>query len=340
MPAPLSTGIANRKGDNVHRHSISPTVQPSDLSRRRFLASTALLGGAAWFASHDLIAQDAGVVAMIRADAAKADIQVRRLRGNVSALMGSGGNVAVLTGAEGKLLIDAGIAVSRVRMAAALDTLSPDPIRHLVNTHWHFDHTDGNAWLHDAGASIVAHENTRKHLSVATRVEDWHTTFPAAPAGALPTTVFATHHAMHLNGESIVLQRYEPAHTDADIYVRFADADVLHVGDTWWNGLYPFIDYSTGGSIDGTIRAAEANVAAVSGTTLVVPGHGPIGGRAELIAFRDMLIAIRERVAALKRQGLSLKEVVAARPTASFDAKWGDFPMDGKAFAALVFAGV
>jgi glyoxylase-like metal-dependent hydrolase (beta-lactamase superfamily II) len=324
----------------VHQHSGVSAAGSSGVSRRGFLVSAGLSSAAAWFSPQDVFGQDRDVVAMIRADAGKSDITVQPLRRNISALIGSGGNVAVLTGPDGKLLVDAGIAVSRPRTTAALTKISDAPIRHLVNTHWHFDHTGGNEWLHAAGASITAHINTRKHLSVATRVEGWKTTFPAAPAGALPTTVFANDLVMHVNGETIVLQRYQPAHTDSDISVRFEEADVLHVGDTWWNGLYPFIDDSTGGSIDGTIRAADANVAAAGASTIVVPGHGPVGGKRELIEFRDMLVAIRDRVAALKKQGLSLDAAIAAKPTASYDAKWGDFPMNGSAFTALVYAGV
>ncbi|MEO7272110.1 MAG: MBL fold metallo-hydrolase [Vicinamibacterales bacterium] len=325
----------------MHRHQDRLIATgASHISRRRFLASAGLVSTAAWLSPRHLFGQDGNVVEMIRADAAKSGIAVQPLRRNISALIGSGGNVAVLTGPDGKLLVDAGIAVSRPRILTALAGISAEPIRHLINTHWHFDHVGGNDWLHTAGASITAHANTRKHLSVATRVEGWKTTFPAAPRGALPTTVFTDNCAMHVNGESIALQRYEPAHTDADISVRFEVADVLHVGDTWWNGLYPFIDYSTGGSIDGTIRAAEANIAAAGAATIVVPGHGPIGGRAGLIEFRDMLVAVRERVAALKNKGLSLEAAVAAKPTASYDARWGEFPMNGSKFTALVYAGV
>jgi glyoxylase-like metal-dependent hydrolase (beta-lactamase superfamily II) len=175
---------------------------------------------------------------------------------------------------------------------------------------------------------------------VATRVEAWDYTFPAVPKGALPETVFVTNHEMRRNDTLIVLRHYPPAHTDSDISVLFTEADVLHVGDTWWNGSYPFIDYSTGGSIDGSIRAAEANLAAVTPSTLVIPGHGPVGNRAELIEFRDMLVFIRERVAALKKQGLSLPETVAAKPTKNFDGKWGNFLTSPASFTALVYVGV
>src|SRR5262249_9133399 len=162
--------------------------------------------------------------------------------------------------------------------------------KHLINTHWHTDHTNGNAWLHSVGAAITAHENTRKHLSVATRVEGWSFTFPAAPAGALPAKVFKTSYEMRVNDTHIAMKYYGPAHTDSDISVYFTEADVFHAGDTWWNGVYPFIDYSTGGSIDGAIRAAEANLAAVDGMTIVIPGHGPVGEKSDLVEFRDMLV--------------------------------------------------
>ena len=130
---------------------------------------------------------------------------------------------------------------------------------------------------------------------------------------------------MQRNDTRIALKYYGPAHTDSDVWVHFTDADVVHVGDTWWNGVYPFIDYSTGGSIDGQIQAAEANLAAFTNKTIFIPGHGPVGGRSDLVEFRDMLVAIRENVAALKKQGRSLQETIAAKPTAAYDAKWGQF---------------
>ena len=197
---------------------------------------------------------------MVRA-AASAKITVQTLRRKISVVEGSGGNIAVLTGPDGKLLLDAGFAVSRQGISGALAAIGAQPIRHLFNTHWHADHSDGNEWLNASGAAITAHENTRKRMSVATRVEGWDWTFPAAPSGAIPSTVFQTNHSVHLNKTRLHLEYYEPAHTDSDVFVHFMDADVIHLGDTWWNGVYPFIDYSTGGSIDGQIQAAEKNVA-------------------------------------------------------------------------------
>ena len=276
----------------------------------------------------------------MRNAAGTAKITVRKLRGNVSVLEGSGGNIAVLTGSDGKLLVDAGMAGTRVGITEALAGLSNDPVKHLINTHWHFDHTDGNEWLHSVGAEITAHENTRKHLATTTRVEDWNFTFPPAPAGALPTKIIQDEQALQLNGSTVALKYYGPAHTDGDISVEFTDADVLHVGDTFWNGHYPFFDYSTGGSFDGTIRATEANLARVTDKTIVIPGHGPIGNKSQLVEFRDMLVTIREKVAGLKKEGKSRDEVVAAKPTANYDAKWGGFVINGEFFTRLVYKGV
>ena len=311
------------------------------LSRREFLKSAGFAAGMAWVRPQLLFGQNpgAGLVQEIRAAAATAKITVQPLRGNISVLIGSGGNIAVLPGRDGKLLIDAGIPGSRQGISGALSGISSDPIKHLVNTHWHFDHTDGNEWLHSAGATILAHENTRKHLSTRTRVEDWDFTFPPAPAGALPSEVFQTERTLHLNGMTLALLHYPPAHTDCDISAYFTEADVFHVGDTWWNGIYPFIDYSTGGSIDGMIRATESNLAKVTDKTTIIPGHGPVGNKSQLVEFRDMLTALRAKIAALKKQGKSLEEVIAAKPTSAYDAKWGAL-VPPALFAKLVYEGV
>jgi glyoxylase-like metal-dependent hydrolase (beta-lactamase superfamily II) len=294
----------------------------------------------AWLTPRQVFAASRHIVATIRAAAAKATITVHRLRGRVSVLEGSGGNVAVLVTPDGKLLVDAGIGVSQPVVEEALASLGDAPIRQLINTHWHFDHSDGNAWVNAAGASILAHENTRTRLSSAQHVEDWHTDFPAPPPGALPSDVFTTERTVDFGGTAIALKYYGPAHTDGDISATFGEADILHTGDTFWNGIYPFIDYSTGGSIDGSIRAVEENLAMARDSTIIIPGHGPIGNRAQLADYRDMLVGIRENVATLKRQGKSLDDIVAAKPTAAFDAKWGQFVIDPIFFTELVHEGV
>lgn len=308
-------------------------------SRRRFLTSVAMLGAGASLGPRWLYGQAReGVVDVFRRNAAAAAIGMERLRGGITVLSGSGGNIAVLAGGDGKVVVDAGVDTSRRQITEALAKTGAQPVTHVVNSHWHFDHTGGNDWLHAAGATVVAHENTRTHMSRTTRVEAWNHTFPPAPAAALPGVVVNARHELRVNAETVVLEPYGPCHTDSDLSIRFANADVLQTGDTWWNGQFPFIDYSTGGSIAGTIRAAEANIAAADAGTLVIPGHGPVGGRRELIRFRDMLVTVHDRVAALKRKGQSLAEVVATKPTRGYEP-WGGYTINADTFVALVYAG-
>ena len=315
-------------------------AQSLGISRRRFIVSAGFTAAALSLTPRQFFGAEQNLVAGARASGAKAKIATQALRGNVSALIGSGGNIAVLPGSDGKLIIDSGYLSSRPQIAEALDGISRDPVKHLVNTHWHFDHTDGNEWMHSAGATIMAHENTKKHLSTTTRVDDWDFTFPRSPAAAIPTEITGAEKTLHLNGATVALKYYGPAHTDGDISVYFTEADVLFTGDTWWNGLYPFIDYSTGGNINGMIKAAETNLGMVTDKTIVVPGHGPVGGKTEMIEYRDILASIRDRVAALKGEGKSLNEIVAAKPTAAHDAKWGTGFVNGEFFTKLVYKGV
>ena len=288
--------------------------------------------------SANVAVQAESAVERIRRAASTDPISVQRLRGNLSLITGAGGNVVLLDDADGALLVDS--AIDGRRVEATVGSLTAAPIRSVVNTHWHFDHTDGNEWLAAHGAAIIAQENTRHHLSRATRVDDYGETFPPSPAVALPRTVFADRHLLVIGNAAVALLHYDPGHTDSDISVRFANEDVLQVGDTWWNGIYPFIDYSTGGSIDGLIAAARWNLIAASRDTLVVPGHGPAGDRAGLKTYYDMLVAVREKVAEHKGRGLTLDEVVAAEPTAPFDAVWGNGLVGPEFFTRLVYRGV
>jgi glyoxylase-like metal-dependent hydrolase (beta-lactamase superfamily II) len=315
-------------------------IQPPRLSRRRFVACAGIMTVAASVSPRRVFAVSENIVATARKKAETATITSQTLRGNVHALIGSGGNIAVLTGSDGKVIIDSGYLTSRGKITEALAKISSDPIKHLINTHWHFDHTDGNEWMHADGATILAHENTRKHLATTTRVEAWDFTFPPLPAGALPNEVFDQEKTLRLNGATIALTYYGPSHTDGDVAAYFAEADILHCGDTWWNAHYPFIDYSTGGNINGMIKAAESNIAQVSDKTIIIPGHGKIAGKPELTEYRDLLVTIRDRVAAMKKEGKSEDEIVAAKVTKEYDGKWATGFITGDVFTKLVYAGL
>ncbi|UDL94740.1 MBL fold metallo-hydrolase [Lichenihabitans sp. PAMC28606] len=314
------------------------------LSRRGFCLcclSAPALATSRWLTPGEAYAEALGIVQRIKSAAVTTPIAIYRLRGDVAVLEGSGGNIAVLNGADGKVLIDTGIAVSRPQVATALATLGPEPVTHLINTHWHFDHANGNEWLCELGPTIMAQENTRKHLLTMQRVEDWSYDFQPLAAAALPTDVFADEHMLTLNKTTIALKHYGPAHTDSDIGVYFTEPDILHTGDTFWNGIYPFIDYSTGGSIDGSIRAAETNLSKTTDKTIIIPGHGsPVSNRSQLQAFHDMLVAARANVSALKKNGYSLDAIIAAKPTAASDTAWGTFVINPALFTRLVYEGL
>jgi glyoxylase-like metal-dependent hydrolase (beta-lactamase superfamily II) len=320
----------SRRRKSMQRHTFTPAGMTA-----LFFVAAMLLADALPISCYAL-----SPVIAINEEAKKANVQPQLVRGDVSVLEGSGGNITVLNRPAGKFLVDGGISYSKDTLVRALQTISSAPPLFVVNTHYHWDHTDGNAWLHDLGATIIAHPNTLKHLSTSTRVDDWEFTFPPAPSAGRPTDLVSKTKTMRFEGTTVRIAYYGPSHTDSDLSVYFVEPDVFATGDTWWNGYYPFIDNENGGSIDGMIRAAKENVERVTEKTLIVPGHGPIGGRAQLIEYRDMLINIRAKVAALKHQGKSRAEVVAAKPTAAYDAKWGGFVINPDFFTRLVFDGL
>jgi glyoxylase-like metal-dependent hydrolase (beta-lactamase superfamily II) len=321
---------------------ISP---PPAISRRHFLATSVVATAAACLNPRTLLAQQAAQQPpdpkdfLTRARAANASnkITATPLRRNITFLGGAGGNIAVLAAKEGKLLVDSGYASCQPQLTAALAAINSDPIQVLINTHWHFDHTDGNEWMHSAGATIWAHENTRYRMSTTQNIVAYKAVIPPAPICALPTILFNSYRTLSDQTNTLKLTHYEPAHTDTDVSVHFTEADILHCGDTFWNGFYPFIDYSSGGNINGMIGATEQNLATAGPDTIVIPGHGPLGNKAQLTEFRDMLVGARDNIAKLKKEGKSLDEIIAAKPTTAFDAKWGKKP---DAFIGYVYQGV
>jgi glyoxylase-like metal-dependent hydrolase (beta-lactamase superfamily II) len=314
----------HRDGLDMKRHSIAAIL---------FLGAALTLGSAP--ASADESPYD-----VINAEAARTSVPLTPVGRNLTVLSGSGGNITVLAGPGGLVMVDAGIALSREKIASRLRALSPAPVRYVINTHWHWDHTDGNEWLHAAGATLLASPSTIRHLGETIRVEEWRHTFTPTPEGARPTIAVSAPKTIDIDGETVLIRPYGPGHTDGDLSVYFTHADVLATGDSFWNGQYPFMDYAAGGGIDGMIQQATQNVVWTTSTTVVVPGHGPVGRSSDLIAYRDMLIDVRARVAALKAKGLTLREVIAARPTAAHDGKWGKSVVGPALFVELVYRGV
>jgi glyoxylase-like metal-dependent hydrolase (beta-lactamase superfamily II) len=273
-----------------------------------------------------------------RAAALKAPITTAKLYDNVYLLMnGVGGNMALQTGPDGNVLVDSSFSTAVAKIREAVAGVSKDAPDALINTHWHYDHTDGNEGLHAAGFTIFAHRNTRERMSTAQTISFFHLVMPPSPPSALPSITFDQSMQAWHNGDSLDLVHYDPAHTDTDIYIHFHNANVLHAGDTWFNGMYPFIDEATGGRIGGMIAAAEKSLAVADDNTKIIPGHGPLGSKADLKRSHDMLSAIRDKVAALKAAGASEQEAIAKKPTAEFDAAWAKGFITGDIFTGLVY---
>ncbi len=252
-------------------------------------------------------------------------------------LQGRGGNIGVSAGTDGVLLIDDQFAPLTGKITAAVSKLSDRPIRFVLNTHWHGDHTGGNENLGQAGAVIVAHDNVRQQMSVEHFFALGDRKIPPSPAGALPILTFTESVTFHLNGDEIHVTHVPTAHTDGDSLVHFRKANVLHLGDLFFNGMYPFIDVDSGGSIDGVIAAVGRALEIAGAETKIIPGHGPLSGRSELVVYRDMLVSVRNAIAPLVAEGRSLDEVLAARPSAGFDEAWGGGFIDPENMVKLVY---
>jgi cyclase len=271
-----------------------------------------------------------------RAQMGAAPIQQTPLGPNLVMLSGPGGNVVVLHGADGKVIVDSFVQPAWTKLKGVLDGFGAGPIALLIDTHWHFDHTDNNANLHAAGAKILAHANTKTRLGESHDLLGMH--FEPSPAEALPTQTFTRTWTQKFNGEELALEAFAPAHTDTDISVRYPKANVLHMGDVFFNGTYPFFDASTGGNISGMVAGATIGLGMADGRTKIVPGHGPLGDKAALTKYRDMLATIRDRVQKMKTAGRSLEEVQKAAPSAEFDADWGKGMFGPNDFIALVYS--
>jgi len=269
-------------------------------------------------------------------DFSKTEVKVVPVAGGVSMLVGEGGNIGVTTGKDGIFIIDDQFEPLLPKIRAALKTLGDGPVRFVVNTHFHGDHTGSNAKLREAGAVIIAQENVRKRLGMPRLDRETGKTIPPKPAEAWPLVTYANGVNLYLNGDELEVTHVARAHTDGDSIIRFKKANVVHMGDTFFNGGYPFIDVDSGGSIDGMIAAVDQLLATTDDKTKIIPGHGPLGNKADLQTYRNMLATTRDRVKALIAQGKTLDQIVSAKPTAQWDAKWAKEFMAPDVFVSFV----
>ena len=257
-------------------------------------------------------------------DYSKVEYRAEKLADNLQALFGAGGNIALLTGPDGALVVDSDLVELSAKLRGELALLSDKPVRFLVNTHFHFDHAGGNTTLGRSGTVIVAQDNVRKHLMTrqVVNVGVEIATEPTAREG-LPVVTFADGLRFHLDDEEVVVTHAPNAHTDSDAFVFFEKANVLHTGDVFMSLGYPFVDAGNGGSLDGVIAGQQKALALCNEATRVIPGHGKVVGKAELQAYHDMLVVVRKRIGDMVRKGRTLEQVQAAAPTKEYDERWG-----------------
>jgi len=276
-------------------------------------------------------------VAAMRAQFGGAPIVPQKLTDSITLLSGPGGNVVVLNGADGKLMGDTFVQPAWPHLKDELGKIGNAPVKTAIDTHWHFDHSDNNASLRAAGATLVAHANTKKRMSETHTLAVLNLTFAPSPAEALPQETFTQTRKITMNGETVSLVHVPPAHTDSDIYLHFEKGNVLQTGDVFFNGFYPYIDSGTGGSVSGMIAGAAKLLAVADNNTKIVPGHGPLGNKADLMKYHDMMTTVREHLQKLKSSGKTVQEAVAAKPLADLDAAWGKGLFNSDTFIQIVY---
>ncbi|HEY6833021.1 MAG TPA: MBL fold metallo-hydrolase [Pseudolabrys sp.] len=252
-------------------------------------------------------------------------------------LEGAGGNVTVAVGDDGIIMVDGQFAPMHDKLKAAIAAVSPQPVKFLINTHHHGDHTGGNAAFAAEGATVVGQINERNYLAAGTTSNTTMIKVPPVPEAALPTKTYTDATTLEVKGRTAALKHPANAHTGGDTFVYFADANVLSTGDTVTIGRYPNIDTLNGGNIKGMIAAADAYLALANDTTKIVPGHGPLASKAQLAEYRTMLTTARDRMAALIKDGKILDAVYTAKPFADLDAKWAPNEQAGKNFVRVVY---
>lgn len=313
------------------------------MSRRRSTAAAATARVPAILAAAAAAVGIGAAPACAQRDFSKVEIETQQVAEGIYMLKGAGGNIGVSTGDDGVLLVDDQFAPLTDKILAAVAKITDRPVRFVLNTHYHRDHVGGNENLGKAGALLVAHDAVRARLVAQMRAAGEHAPAADSPPpteGTLPVITFDDSLTFHVNGTDVAAFHVAPAHTDGDAIVVFRAANVVHMGDCFFNGLYPYIDHEAGGGIEGMIAAIDRVLPSIGPETKVIPGHGPLSDRVGLVAFRDMLAAVRDRVKPLVAAGKTLDEVKAAKPTADFDAQWGNGFLEPDRWVEMVYEGL
>ncbi|NNE26778.1 MAG: MBL fold metallo-hydrolase [Saprospiraceae bacterium] len=263
------------------------------------------------------------------------NITVNKVQGNVYMLEGRGGNIGLFVGEDMTLLIDDQFAPLSEKIKSAVQSVSDNPIHYIVNTHWHGDHTGGNANFAEMGATIVAHENVRTRLSTEQK-RPFRNPTPAAPEAAWPDITFDENLQLHLNGESVQLIHVHNAHTDGDVFVYFPESNVLHMGDCFFKDRFPYVDLGSGGSPDGAIKAVETALMITDQNSKIIPGHGALATRDDLVRFKEMWVTMRSRIKDAITNGRSLEDMKAGMLTEGYDG-WGDFFISDEKMIEMLF---
>ena len=242
------------------------------------------------------------------------DVKTTDLGHGIYMLMGLGGNIGVSSGEDGLVVIDDQYAKMAPKIQAALKVISDRPVRFLINTHYHGDHAGGNVDMQALGANIIAHDNVYKRLTTPTQNKLWKNTVEPMPKAAWPVLTYTQKSTLHLNGQTIVLTHVKNSHTDGDSLVYFEQANVLHMGDNFFNAMLPYIDVDGGGSVDGMIKAQEVGLAIANDATKIIPGHGPLASKADLQKFHDLLVEMRNLIQVRIQKGEDLETILQDNP--------------------------
>lgn len=323
------------------------------ITRRTFLANSAITAVSALASRHLLLAAQSSqsgqsgqpapggaqqtLLQSMRAAAANAKIHTSKITDTIFLLQSIGANIVAFAGPDGKLLIDSGMATGTQNLLDALSRLAPHPVSLLTNTSWLFEHTDGNAAIHAAGAFIIGQEDIRRRLSAPRQIPAFNLKLPAAPASALPQETFQDRETLYINNDQLDLIHSPNASTNSDVIIHFINANVIHAGELWFNAAYPFIETNAGGTINGMIQGVDRVLGLADDHTKIIPSHGKPGSKADLAAYREMLATYANRIEKLKIAGESIDQIEAAKATADLDSQWAHGEMSPALFLAAVY---